>query len=155
MARKPRTSAKRSSCIKLSKNNKVHATNDKILINRVKQDIRRWQGRRDTSKIYIGKTSAPTGSISAANKAMKSRVDKTKKKMGTTDMKLLYITKSNTKINNAEKKLIDYNDRRPKKAGNRVGGGGGAPTGQPYKVLYAAVTKKGKGRCQRKRLGKS
>ena len=150
MARKARITAKPSRCIELSKNNKVHATNDKALINRAKQDLRRWQDRRDTSKIYIGKTSAPTGGVSAAYKAMKGRVDKTKK-MGTTDMKLLYINKSDSYIKNAEKKPIDYNERRPKKAGNQTGGRGGAPTDQPYKVLYAAVTRKGKGRCQRKR----
>ena len=43
MARKARITAKPSRCIELSKNNKVHATNDKALINRAKQDLRRWQ----------------------------------------------------------------------------------------------------------------
>ena len=149
MARKKATVRKGSKAlhtVRLSKSTKVYAKSDKAAISRIKQDLRRSGSRPGTSKIYIGKTSAPTGSVSAAYKAMKTRVDKTKHKMGITDMKLQYITKSDSHINNAEKKLIKYNDKRTKKAANQIGGGGGAPTDQPYKILYTATKTKGKGK---------
>ena len=141
-----RKDTKASHTVTLSKSNKVYGRSDKAPINRVKRDLRKLDSRPGVSKIYIGKTSAPTGSVSAAYKAMKTRVDETKHKMGITDMKLQYITKSDRRVNNAEKKLIDYNEKRTKKAANQRGGGGGAPTDQPYKVLYTAFKTKGKGK---------
>ena len=150
MGRKRTTPVRRyvnsTQSVRLGKINKVHAKNDKALVARVKPDLRRWHKRRDISDIYIGQTSASTGSVSAANKAMKTRIDKRKHKMGTTDMKLLDITKSSRYADNAERKLIDYNKKQSKKAANQRGGGGGAPTDQPYHVVYAALTKKGKGK---------
>ena len=140
-----RNDSKALHTVRLSKSTKVSAKSDKAAIKRVKEDLRKLDSRPDTSKIYIGKTSAPTGSVSAAYKAMKTRVDETKDKMGITDMKLQYITTSDRYINNAEKELIKYNDKRTKKAANQRGGGGGAPTDQPHNVLYTAF-KKGKGK---------
>ena len=150
MGRKKATAPKDMKChtVTLSKSNKVYAKSDKAPIHRVKQDLRKLHGRPDVSKIYVGKTSAPTRSVSAANKAMKTRFDETKDKMGITDIKLQYITKSKPYINNAEKKLIEYNDKQSKKAANQRGGGGGAPTDQPYKILYIAFKRKGK--CQKR-----
>ena len=132
--------------VKLSKSKKVSAKSDKEAIKHVKEDLRKLDSRPDISKIYIGKTSAPTGSVSAAYKAMKTRLDEAKDEMGTTDMKLQYVTKSDRYINNAEKELIEYNDKRTKKAANERGGGGGAPTDQPYKILYTAFKTKSKGK---------
>ena len=141
-----RRDVKPTQSVRLSKINKVHAKNDKVLIDRVKPDLRRWHKSRDIKSIYIGQTSASTGNVSAANKAMKTRIDKRKHEMGTTEMKLLDITKSSRYADNAERELIAYNKKQSKKAANQRGGGGGAPTDQPHHVVYAALTKKGKGK---------
>ena len=149
MARKKatvRNDSKALYAVRLSKSTKVSAKSDRAAIKRIKEDLRKLASRPDISNIYIGKTSAPTGSVSAAYKAMKTRVDKTKDEMGITDMKLQYITKSDCYIDNAKKKLIKYNNKRTKKAANQKGGGGGACTDQPYKALYIAYKTKGKGK---------
>lgn len=131
--------------VRLSKSRKVSARSDEAAIERIKRNLRKMSKDPDISDIYIGKTSAPTGSDSAAYKAMKTRYDENKDEMGITNMNLQYITKSDRYIDNAEKKLIEYN-KRTKKAANERGGGGGAPTDQPYKILYIGYKTKGKGK---------
>ena len=130
----------------LGRTNKVFATTDEDAIERGKQNIRRLHNDPDVTEIYIGKTSAPSKSTDAAYKAMETRYDKTKEELGITNMKLQYITTSDRYINNAERELIEYSNKRDEryntdKTANDRGGGGGAPTNQPYKMLYVAYKK--------------
>ena len=95
---------------------------------------------------YIGKTSAPSNSTDAAYKAMDTRYDNTKEEIGITNMKLQYITTSDRYINNVERGVIEYSNKLDEhhntdKTANDRAGGGGAPTNQPYKMLYVAYKK--------------
>ena len=128
--------------VKLRHINIVEDENVDQQIKRVKDDIRNWHKDEDIFAIYIGKTSTNTKADAYA--AMNSRNDKTKADLGINEMVLLYLTKSKKRINQAERELIEYNQKQGKKCGNDVGGGGGAPADKQWHVLYAALGKKRK-----------
>ena len=121
-----------------SKINKIYG-DIKPTIAGIRQNIHNWhKGRKDITKIYIGKTSTTKKSINAAYDAMQTRVDSYKRELNITDMKLLHIG-SPRNVDHFERKLVRYNMNQGRKARNQTGGGGGAPTEGRHHVLYAAL----------------
>ena len=139
MARKVRDCMRqRRGDIVYSKINKVNGA-VKPKIAGIQQDIHNWhKGRKDITKVYIGKTSTTKKSVNAAYDAMQTRVDGYKRGLKITDMKLLQIGSARN-VDQAERKLVRYNMSQGRKARNQTGGGGGAPTAGRYHVLYAAL----------------
>ena len=133
--------------VQLSSIYQVTANSVNEMLDHVRPNIRRWHNDPKITHIYIGKTSARSNSTDAAYDGIETRIDDAIDRMGATNMKLLYITSSADYIDTAERELIDYNLKQSGKARNERGGGGGAPTEQPYHVLYAALTIRGDRCC--------
>lgn len=152
MARKVRGCMRqRRGDIVYSKINKIYGA-FKPTIAGIRKDIHNWhKGRKDITKIYIGKNRKTKKSINAAYDAMQTRVDGYKRGLKITDMKLLHIGSARN-VDQAERQLVRYNMSQGRKARNQTGGGGGAPTEGRHHVLYAALktTKRG----IKKRTGK-
>ena len=108
---------------------------------RVEADLRIWHDKPCIKAIYIGKTSAARNTVDAAYDAMEARAHDhiLNNFMEITHMKLLYITSSPDRINEAEKKMIAYNKELSQKCLSIRDGAGGNTSTQSHHVLYAAL----------------
>lgn len=122
--------------------NKFTGTRNDV-VSRVKRDLNNWHYNRDITHIYIGITSAVSNSESTVYEAMKSRMDARKREWGINEMVLLYLTRSEHNIIEAEKEIIAHNMEQGDKAVNyNAGGGGRAGALKEWHVLYAALARR-------------